>query len=294
MITVTVSAVAPFRDDREEMSMGHLLKFRRPLLLCLSVFAASIMTNCTFQPALSENVDNWPNFTISGEHIAEAHQSASPGSNQVPVGNDAASSEVEKSSFYIFGLVGHVNPHRIPELPEGQGPVQCVYTCNRGNGKVYFGAGIGYAVGPYLTFEGDFSGFDSYYSPPNISPPPQGELYYTEITRAGFSLSVKAVYPVWKLRPYCGAGIALFQSELRVAAAVPSASNPEQEYDYIVKKTNTVGYQLLLGTNVMIAEHHSLGIELRKLYLKEDFGPIINGQVDIGGDVTAITYRYFF
>jgi opacity protein-like surface antigen len=187
------------------------------------------------------------------------------------------------STWYLSGLFGlFVKVAENPGRTESRGTVGM------------FAVNVGYAMNKYAAAEGDLSYFDREYTLLNrttLLPGAVGNNIY--INAFGFALTGKAIYPVGRWKPFVGAGAGYYKAKLYIQ----TVANPvgyENAYSYAGQRQMVVGYHFTGGVDYLITEHHSLGLEYRKIILDVDFGAYTNGNVDIGGDVVALDYRYLF
>lgn len=107
---------------------------------------------------------------------------------------------------------------------------------------------------------------------------------HTYLNTAGLGGVAKFVLPLNRIELYAGAGLGIYTTQLRAEGST-----------YVVSQDDTnIGLQALLGADYFLSRTISLGLEYRKLKLRADFGPILPGKIDAGGDFLLATARAHF
>jgi opacity protein-like surface antigen len=106
------------------------------------------------------------------------------------------------------------------------------------------------------------------------------------VSGGGFNAVAKFGMPMGRFEPYVGAAVGLYFNSMIVTGSVLGLPARAEEDD------SGIGEQLLAGVNVRVSGNWSLGFEFRRTFLKADFGPLTDGEVDIGGDSYLLTARF--
>lgn len=152
-----------------------------------------------------------------------------------------------------------------------------------------FVAGIGVRPWQYFALEAEFAGYTAKYNSPPLPVSPGVSIdSRMRVTSAGVVGNAKAFYEFGRATVYAGAGLGIFGAQAELTGTLFGFTADRTEED------TEIGYQLIAGGDVAIAERSRLGIEYRRLYLEADFGDLSRGKADIGGDYFALTFRQRF
>jgi opacity protein-like surface antigen len=149
-------------------------------------------------------------------------------------------------------------------------------------------AGGGYRVSKNLSFEVDAWGADQRIdTPATISAPFLGTVdSRARISTAAISAIAKLSFPIDRFEPYVGAGGGLFYSKLHITGTVLGAPASVDETD-----TNFGGL-VLGGVNFQISKNWAVGAEFRRVAVKANFGNVIPGDVEVGGNSLMAMLRW--
>jgi len=141
----------------------------------------------------------------------------------------------------------------------------------------------GYRVSPYVAVE-----IDGLYSSQDFDRPatiPNATSGRTKLHSAGVGGVLKFILPLNRVELYAGGGLGLYASQLRTDASPDEIRQADD---------NNIGYQGIVGADVFLSRHISVGVEYRKFKLDAEFSPTIGGKVDAGGDFLFATVRGHF
>ena len=181
-------------------------------------------------------------------------------------------------TWYLGGGLGGFRPHDDSAL-SGQ------------SGKFSLGFGGGYRATPYVGVEADLLyGKQDIDTPSTIVP---GALATADsranLHTAGLGGLVKFYLPLDRVDLFAGGGLGLYTSTLYVKGTNSLGASA----DVTAHDTN-VGYQLVLGADVFVANHVSVGLEYRWLKLDANFEPYVQGNINTGGQFLLATVRGHF
>ena len=158
------------------------------------------------------------------------------------------------------------------------------------DGTAGFSISGGYRVAHNISVEVDtlFSHQDID-TPTTIPAPFVGALNSrADLVTSGVGGLVKLILPMGRAELYAGAGLGLYNTRLRVEGTVLNTFTEVREDDA------GVGYQGLLGADFFVSRRISVGLEYRKFKLDADFGSLVPGKLDMGGDFFFATVRGHF
>lgn len=111
-----------------------------------------------------------------------------------------------------------------------------------------------------------------------------------DIDTWGLAGNVRLIYQLGRFEPYLGGGIGFYRTTLEVQRAVLGVFSSD-----ITKSDTGVGLQLLAGVEYRFGDNgNSAGLQYRKLNLDANFGPEVQGKVNVGGDFIFLTFRWSF
>lgn len=158
------------------------------------------------------------------------------------------------------------------------------------DGDVGFTVSGGYRLSPNIALEVDALLAHQDFDTPTTIPAPftgsvdsRADLYST-----GLGVLVKFILPLNRVELYAGVGLGAYVSTLRVEGTVLGGSAVVEDDD------TDIGYQALVGADFFVSRYVSLGLEYRRLKLDANFGALIPGNVDMGGDLFLATVRGHF
>ena len=148
--------------------------------------------------------------------------------------------------------------------------------------------GGGYRVSKNLSIDVDvWSTEQRIDTPATIVPPLLGSPdSRATINTSALSFVAKLAWPMDRFEPYLGAGGGVFYSRLYATGTVLGASASLEETD-----TN-LGGLLLGGVNFRLSKTWAVGAEFRRVSLKANFGSVIPGDVNVGGNSVMATLRW--
>lgn len=159
----------------------------------------------------------------------------------------------------------------------------------RENGGGFLAVGFGVAQSENLRLDLELSIHNRVYDAPAMAAP----LFTTvddsmTVATVGISGLVRGQLPSGPVTWFIGAGPGVFSSSAMVTGETLGLSGAYDE------RSGSLGAQFLLGADIAVGEKLTIGAELRRLWLKGDFGAISQGKTDIGGGVFALTLRGSF
>lgn len=139
----------------------------------------------------------------------------------------------------------------------------------------------GYRVAPNIALDIDGLFFNQ-----RVDTPPTVSTSETRsrLTTAGAGGVVKLILPLDRLELYVGGGLGIYTTTLRINDS--SFRGEDNDTD--------LGYQGLIGADILVSRYVSVGIEYRKFKLKADLEPAFAGKIDGGGDFLFATVRGHF
>ncbi len=157
-------------------------------------------------------------------------------------------------------------------------------------GNFAFGLGGGVRMNPNLALEVDFV-FDirDYDLPEDTVVPLFVSVDDIDLTSAFGFFTVKGIYPTKRVELYIGAGLGLGYSELEMRGRLFLFSGTvEKESEF------NVAAQLAAGMNFAPSRRTQFGLELRQIEASASFGALSGGEIDIGGRMLSLTYKFHF
>jgi len=106
------------------------------------------------------------------------------------------------------------------------------------------------------------------------------------ISTGAISVVAKLVWPIGRFEPYVGAGGGLFFSKLYITGSVFGVPASHEETD------TSLGGLLLGGVDFWVAQNWAVGAEFRHVSVKANFGGVIPGDVNVGGNSVMATLRW--
>lgn len=179
--------------------------------------------------------------------------------------------------WYIAGALGGYAEESNPQLANQDGD---------------FGLAIsgGYRLSPYVAIEADAVLVHQDFDTPTTIPAPflgtvdsRADLYTN-----GLGVLAKFILPLDRVELYAGAGIGVYATTLRVEGTVLGVPTELEDDD------TDVGYQAVAGADFFVSRHVSVGFEYRRFKLDANFGALIPGTLDMGGDLYMATVRGHF
>lgn len=155
-----------------------------------------------------------------------------------------------------------------------------------------FGLAIsgGYRLSPHVAIEADAMLTHQDFDTPTTIPAPflgtvdsRSDLYTN-----GLGVLAKFILPLDRVELYAGAGIGFYATTLRVEGTVLGVPAELEDDD------TDVGYQAVAGADFFVSRHVSVGFEYRRFKLDANFGALIPGTLDMGGDLYMATVRGHF
>jgi opacity protein-like surface antigen len=148
----------------------------------------------------------------------------------------------------------------------------------------------GYRLSPYVALEADalltHQDFDT---PATIPAPFLGTVdSRADLYTNGIGVLVKFILPLNRLELYAGAGLGAYVTTLRVEGTVLGVPAELEDDD------TDVGYQVLAGADLFVSRYVSVGLEYRRFKLDANFGALVPGKLDVGGDLFLATVRGHF
>ncbi|MGD8560416.1 MAG: outer membrane beta-barrel protein [Gammaproteobacteria bacterium] len=158
----------------------------------------------------------------------------------------------------------------------------------KGGGPLEWGIGLGKYINNTFSVEGTFEywgeRFERLNSP--IIPGTENNV----IQAGGLGLSFSGIYNYHQndFGSYLGGGVGLFVTGILVTEPGSGLLTTEgAPSDKLL-----LGFHLKLGLDYRIQDAHRIGIEIKRLSLKADFGQYTNGEADVGGTYILFMYRH--
>jgi opacity protein-like surface antigen len=148
----------------------------------------------------------------------------------------------------------------------------------------------GYRLTPHVALEIDGLFASQHIDTPPTVPPsalgsPNGRA---DLYSGGIGGLVKFILPLDRVELYVGGGLGLYSTTLLVKGSVLGAHTELTESD------TSVGYQAVAGADVFVTRRISMGLEYRRLKLDANLGPLVPGDLDMGGNFLFATVRGHF
>lgn len=158
------------------------------------------------------------------------------------------------------------------------------------DGDVGFAVSGGYRLTPHLALEVDaLLAHQEFDTPTTIPAPFMGSVdSRADLYSSGIGVLAKFILPLNRVELYAGVGLGAYVSTLRVEGTALGASAAIEDDD------TDIGYQALVGADFFVSRHVSVGLEYRRLKLDANFGALIPGNVNMGGDLFLATVRGHF
>lgn len=148
----------------------------------------------------------------------------------------------------------------------------------------------GYRLTPYVALEIDGLLASQRIDTPSTIP---GSALGTPDGRAnlysgGIGGLVKFILPLDRVELYVGGGLGVYTTTLVVKGNLLGADSQLTDND------TDVGYQAVAGADFFVSRRISVGLEYRRLKLDANLGPVVPGDLDMGGDFLFATVRGHF
>lgn len=158
-----------------------------------------------------------------------------------------------------------------------------------------FSSAIGYRFDRRLSVEAELPFSFASVEAPALPARSDGRFYGDgrSIETWGLAVSLVASQPVKWFHPYVRAGAGLYQSRVSVSVieyqgvfpfVFPVPVDREGE--------SAIGFapHVAAGANFMVSRYAYLGLEIRRLWMKGDFGQLSSGNVKTGGQCLYLTF----
>ena len=158
----------------------------------------------------------------------------------------------------------------------------------KGGGPLEWGIGLGKYINNTFSVEGTFEYWGGRFERQN-SPTISG-TENNVIQAGGLGLSFSGIYNYHlnNFSSYLGGGAGLFATGILVTEPGSGLLTTEgAPSDKLL-----LGYHLKLGLDYRIQDAHKIGVEIKRLSLKADFGQYTDGEVDVGGTYILFMYRH--
>ncbi len=179
--------------------------------------------------------------------------------------------------WYMSGAVGAFSEESNSQLVNQEGQ---------------FGLAIsgGYRLTPHVALEIDgLFAFQRIDTPSTIPPSALGSPdSRADLYSGGIGGLVKFILPLDRVELYVGGGLGIYTTTLLVEGSVLGVHTELTEND------TDVGFQAVAGADFFVSRRLSLGLEYRRLKLDANFGALIPGELDMGGDFLFATVRGHF
>jgi opacity protein-like surface antigen len=179
--------------------------------------------------------------------------------------------------WYMTGAVGGYSEENNAQLAHHEGS---------------FGLAIGggYRLSAHVALEIDGLVSHQKFDTPVTIPAPALGAYESrsDLVTSGAGGLLKIFVPVGRVELYAGGGLGLYTTTFRVEGTFLNSVTE------ITERDTAIGYQALIGADVLLSRHVSIGLEYRKFKLDVDFGSLIPGKLEMGGDFFFATVRGHF
>lgn len=105
------------------------------------------------------------------------------------------------------------------------------------------------------------------------------------LTTVGVVGTLAQTYAVAAVDLYAGGGAGLYYANMRAHGSTFGFPGTHDEHDI------GLGFTLFAGLEFPVGTQSHLGLEVRRLFLDADFGPLSNGEMSIGGTSIMLSYR---
>lgn len=190
----------------------------------------------------------------------------------VPAGAQGLTIDEGNRPRWWFGVGGFSGENTLGR-PEGQG-------------SRLAGLGTGHDVSPLWRFGGDLlSDSQRYDTPTAVAAPLFGSVdSAVDVAAVGLVGTARYPLPFAGLQWYGGGGAGLYRSSVS-----GSAFGLPGRYD---ETDTSVGLHAEAGLSLPVSSATELGLSLRRVWLRSDFGSVTGGSVDIGGRFIFLGLRY--
>jgi len=158
----------------------------------------------------------------------------------------------------------------------------------KSGGPPEWGIGIGRYLNEIVSLEGTFEYWGERYN--RTSGPVIAGTENNVIQVGGLGLSVSAIahYSRQNIHGYAGVGAGYFLTGILVTEPGTGLLTAEgAPSDKLLP-----GFHVSIGADYRIQQAHRIGIELKRRFLKADFGQYTNGSADVGGSYLLFMYRH--
>jgi opacity protein-like surface antigen len=156
------------------------------------------------------------------------------------------------------------------------------------SGQYSIMVGGGYRALKYLSIDVDvWDAGQRVDTPARIVPPLLGIAdSRATINTSAISVVAKLGWPMDRFEPYVGAGGGLFYSKIFVTGSALGT------WTSLVETDTSWGGLVLGGVNIRLSQNWAVGAEVRRVTVKANFGSVIPGDVDVGGNSVMATLRW--
>lgn len=194
--------------------------------------------------------------------------------------SEPTSTEYDYSSWYGYIYIG--------DNFSGSSSDKLKSVDYKGGGPLEWGIGLGKYINNTFSVEGIFEYWGERFERQN-SPTISGtENNVIQAGGVGLSFSGIYNYHLNNFSSYLGGGAGLFATGILVTEPGSGLLTTEgAPSDKLL-----LGYHLKLGLDYQIQDAHRIGVEIKRLSLKADFGQYTNGEADVGGTYILFMYRH--
>ena len=147
-----------------------------------------------------------------------------------------------------------------------------------------WGLSLGYRITHWLGLEGEFLYFQGDYERISGMLLPRTATNAINVASVDISLGARATYPVWRLSPFVGGGIGLFDSDLYTKDASTGLFENSAG-------GQTGGWHAVAGIAFPMMKQWRAELGWRWIFLSQDFGIHSNGEVHLGGNMLCLAVR---
>ncbi|MEW6646106.1 MAG: hypothetical protein AB1450_02775 [Pseudomonadota bacterium] len=108
------------------------------------------------------------------------------------------------------------------------------------------------------------------------------------LTTVGVAGTLAQAYSTAAVDLYAGGSAGLYYANMRAHGSTLGFPGTHDERD------TGLGFSLFAGLEFPLGSESHLGLEVRRLFLDADFGPLSNGEMAIGGTAVLLSYRSKF
>lgn len=219
--------------------------------------------------------------------LPQAHAQTQTEPQPQPVAQLQPDMAASSARFYAFGGLAALYADENSQLQgESGSPINLI-------------AGGGYRFSPNLAAELNILvAFRTLDTPPTARPPAGTYAAGTldsSIWTVGIAATLKYRFIAGRSAPYIGGGVGYYSSNfLTTSEAIGCAQNCDDTGPRVEARSNDVGAHVVGGLDYHFTAKDVLGMEIRYLKLKADFGAMAPGDMDVGGTFFWIGYRRYF